>query len=388
MMPRVIFTLLSCCFGAIVFAQGNDTSVFFRYAATFDYLLPVQGEPYTLTIPDSVAEDVFNADLKNAKLHKIVKLRTVSEKAIESINLHEERMTWDAEGRLTRHAFYSPDGDLSIKDTRIEYLTGRKISTITLRNEHENIAPDTLKYSYNRSGWISNWKRHVVDVTNDVTTVGNRMYDSRGRMIVATYMMYGPLLGAYTYEYNNNNQLIRRCFTTASGAILCTDTIEYAVPLNSVQQVTHKIKISGSDHWITLEMKTRSTYSGNILSYSDYNDADTSYFYRNLPSYNLVYQYDYLGKVDSEVFGNDITPSMIVAKYYYGKYTQPDSIVYSERIESKKSTMMREYSRDVRSYDAEGRIKSREITTFLFEDMKKKSVFVPKEIVEISYRWQ
>lgn len=387
-----ILALLACSFlSTVTFAQENDTSIFFRYAATFDYLLPIQGEPYTLTIPDSVAEDVFNADLKNAKLQKIVKLHSVTEKSTSTIKLHEERMTWDAEGRLTRHSVYVPDADLadhSIKDTRIEYVTGNKISTITLCNQHENIAPDTLKYSYNRSGWISSWRRHVVDITNDVVTMGNRLYDSRGRLIVATHMMYGPLLGAYTYEFNEKNQLVRRCFTTASGAILSTDTLEYSDQLNSVQFISHKLKIAGSDKWTLLETKTISTYSGKIISYSDYNDADTSYFYRNLPSYNLTYEYDDKGRLVSENFGNDIAPSMITARYEYGKYDQPDVITYSETIASKKSTLSREYSQDERRYDEQGRITSREITTLLYEEMSKKSTFVPKEIVEIRYQWQ
>lgn len=227
-----------------------------------------------------------------------------------------------------------------------------------------------------------------MDITNDVVTTGTRLYDSRGRLIVATYMMYGPLIGAYTYEYNDRNQLIRRCFTTASGAILCTDTIEYADQLNSVKLVSHKMKIAGSDKWTLLESKTLSTYSGKTISYSDYNDADTSYFYRNLPSYTLNYEYDDRGRVVSEIFGNAITPSMITAKYEYGKYDQPDYIEYFETIAAKKSTLTRAYSQDERTYDDQGRIKSREITTLLYEEMSKKSTFVPKEIVEISYQWQ
>jgi hypothetical protein len=379
--------LLSWLFCLPIFAQGNDTSVFFRYAATFDYLLPVAGEPYTLAIPDSIAEEVFNADLKNAKLHKLVKLHTVTEKSTSTINLHEERMFWDGEGRLTRHAFYIPEDDQSIRDTRIEYVSGKKISSITLRNEHENIAPDTLKYTYNRSGWINSWRRHVVDITNDAVTTGNRLYDSRGRLIVATYMMYGPLLGAYTYEYNDRNQLTRRCFTTASGAILCTDSIAYS-DLQTVLLVTHWLKIAGSDKWTTLEVKTVYTHSGNILGYTDYNDADTSYFYRNLPSYSVIYEYDDKGRIISENFGNEIIPTIISAKYEYGKYDQPDYIEYAERVDAKKSFIMRPYSQDERRYDEQGRITSREITTLLYEEMSRKSTFVPKEIVEIRYQWQ
>jgi hypothetical protein len=143
-------------------------------------------------------------------------------------------------------------------------------------------------------------------------------------------------------------------------------------------------------NWVELERKTIYPYTGKIISYTDYNDADSNYFYRNYVSYTLRYEYDTAGRVADEYFGTTASPDLIHARYYYSKFNQPDSIVYEELIEEKKKPKYyRTYSRDVREYDEKtGRIILRSVTTYLFEERKKNDDFLPLETVIIAYRWK
>jgi hypothetical protein len=300
-------------------------------------------------------------------------------------------MQWDENGRLTYFSTNQPDDSLATDEIQMMYVAGMKYYNVIHNRAGEQYWPDTLKFRYNRSGWISNWEQREQNVKGSFLTQGTRMYDSYGRLIVASGMKYGPLDGTFMYEYNSDDQLVRRIFTTSgSGVVLCTDTLEYAYQSESksIQIVTHRLKIAGMENWVTLESKTVYPYSGVILSYSDYNDADTNFFYRNLPSYSVQYEYDDKGRLITENFGNDVSPSLITAKYYYGNYNQPDSVVYYERIIDKKSNYTRVYSRDVRQYDNTGRIQSRTVTTLLYEEMNKKDKFVPYETVKIDYLWE
>lgn len=374
------------------FAQDNDTSVFFRYAATFDQLLPGHWA-YVDGLPDSTDVAAFNTETKKLGLRKKITSETQMRAGsdITSIRLPDQHMQWDANGRLTYFSTNQPDDSLATDEVQLMYISGMKYYNVIRNRQGEQYWPDTLHFKYNRSGWISSWEQHEQNVKGSFRTQGNMMYDNVGRTVVAAGMKYGPLDGTYMYEYNSDNQLVRRVFTTAgSGVVLCTDTLEYAYQSESksIMTVTHRLKITGMEKWVTLESKTVHPYSGVILSYSDFNDADTNYFYRNLPSYSVQYEYDDKGRLVTENFGNDVTPSLITANYYYGKYNQPDSVVYSERIIDKKSNYTRVYSRDVREYDSTGRIQSRTVTTLLYDEMNRKDKFLPYERVKIEYIWE
>lgn len=312
-----------------------------------------------------------------------------SKKSVEQVGWF--RYKWDGEARLTEYSCFSPGDTTPFERTRVQYLIGHKASDMYYTTPAVSMRRDTVSFQYNRIGEVSTWSYRSRDAAANTNENGTRLYDSRGRVIVATNMNYGPLKGSYTYEYNSNGQLIRRTFNAGgSGIILCTDTIEYAAqtPSSSIIMVTHRLKIAGMEKWELLETKTIYPYSGVVMSYSDYNEADSNYIYGNYPDYTVRYEYDGKGRLTDESFGTTVNPDLFRAKYYYGKYDQPDSIVYTERIIEKKSTFTRVYSTDKREYDSDGKIIHREITTILFEEQKKKDKVAPIEIVAISYQWK
>lgn len=368
--------------------QGNDTSIFFRYAATFDQLIPGQYHPANALVPDTSSLEIFNFAPMGMSLEKRMSRTTRSDRGESTENLGFTSYTWDKEGRVVNYREYWPGDSAAHLNIRFRFLIRQNMSEI-ITTSGSNI--DTTSFQYNRSGWVGTWRRHALNVDTTFLITGTRMYDSRGKLIVLTNSTYGPLAGSYTFEYDRDGRLIRRCFLSGgSGIVLCTDTVEYAYQSESksIVVMTHRLKITGMEKWATLETRTMYPYSGLIISCSDYNDADTNYVYRNLPSYTLQYEYDNKSRVTTENFGTEIEPAMITAKYYYGNQFQPDSIVYSERFTEKKQTITRVYSRDVRSYDSKNRLAERVITTYFFEEKKKKDTMVPVETVTIAYVWK
>jgi hypothetical protein len=374
-------------------AQSNDSSIFFRYAATFDQLLPTAYHPLTEMIPDTTSIALFNGEMKSRTLEKRIGYDYYSESSQSSESQGWQRYRWDAEGRLTEYSVFSTLADtIPYEGVGVRYLIGQKASEVYYTTTGTYNHADTAYYQYNRSGWMGNWTHKRFAPDSNSNSNGMRLYDARGRVIVATNMNYGPLIGTYTYEYNTDGQLIRRTFnSTGSGIILCVDTLEYAYQTESrsILMVTHRLKVAGMETWALLETKTIYPYSGVTISYADYNDADSNFFYRNYPEYTMRYEYDDKGRLVDEYFGTMVNPDIIHAKYYYGQYNQPDSVVYSERIIDKKGSYVRQYSTDVRTYNAtSGLIESRTITTILYDEKKKKEKTPPREVVHILYTWK
>lgn len=388
MMLRFRLTIFFAISFLVSFAQGNDTSVFFRYAATFDQLITDQYYPAGGVIPDTSALELLNAAPVNCVVLKEVGRTTYASDRVLTENLGSYKYSWDREGRVSGYREYHAGDSIAHLSIRFQYLIRQSMDRVIISNG-ANV--DTTMYQYNRSGWVGTWKRHVLRVDTNYQIQGTRMYDSRGKLVVATNVFYGPLSGTFTFDYDKDGRLTRRSFLPGgTGVVLCTDTVEYAFQSESksIVVMTHKLKVAGMEKWQTLESRTMYPYSNVILSYSDFNDADTNYFYRNLNSYTVNYEYDNRGRVLSESFGNEIEPTMIVAKYYYGKQFQPDSIVFTERFIQRKQIVTRVYSRDIREYDEKGRISVRSVTTYLFDEMKKKDKVVPKEEVKITYTWK
>lgn len=381
--------LLSFSFLAAL-AQGNDTSVFFRHAATFDNLLPVAYAPLNKYLPDSSDMSVFNADLKNRKLEKHVQYVRWEDGPAGHEDLGTFQYRWDGEGRLVEYASFNTGDTIPYENAKVQYLIAKKASDVYYQSGSGR-RHDTVSYSYTRGGVIGSWKYRSVTPDSAHQQIGNYLYDSRGRVIVATNQTYGPLKGSYTYQYNDDGQLIRRTFNAgASGVVLCTDTIEYShqAAWASILIANHKLKVAGMEKWVLLESRTYYPYTGVILYYSDYNDADSNYLYQNYEEYTVRYEYDDKGRLAGEYFGTIMQPDLFSAKYYYSKFNQPDSIVYSERVVTKKSTYTRRYCTDSRLYNPDGTIMWRGIITILYGEQKKSMKAPPKENVEIDYKWQ
>lgn len=369
----------------------NDTSVFFRHAATFDQLLPADYAPLNKYLPDSSDLNVFNAETKNRTLEKHVSYLRWEDGPAGSEDLGTFQYRWDGEGRLVEYASYATGDTLPYEKVKVQYLIGKKASDVYYQSSGNKRHLDTVSYVYTRAGVIGSWKFRTVTPDSSSQQNGTYLYDSRGRLIVATNQMYGPLKGSYTYQYNDEGQLVRRTFNAgASGVVLCTDTIEYSKQLasSSVLIANHRLKVAGMEQWVLLESRTYYPYSGVILYYSDYNDADSNYVYQNYKEYTVRYEYDNKGRLSGEYFGTVAQPDLFQAKYHYGKFDQPDSIVYFERVVEKKSTYTRRYCTDSRLYDNEGKIIWRGIITILYGEQKKKDKAPPKENVEIDYKWK
>jgi hypothetical protein len=379
----LLFVLIS--FG--IKAQGRDTSVFFRYAATFDQLLPSQHYPGDIYVPDSSFSKMMNFEPKNVTLTKHVQFATYR----SGLGVLEDGGTteykWDKEGRMInlREIHY---GDTTTKlNIAFRFLIRNNMQMI-VRSSGRNL--DTTAFVYNRSGWVGTWKRHVITFDTNYTITGTRMYDSRGNLIVLTNANYGPLNGSYTYEYDKWNRLVRRCFLSGgSGVILCSDTLIYSPLVSDLTQlVTHELQVAGTGAWVLLESKQEFMHNHQQLLYSDFNDADTNYVYKNIPSYNIQFDYDGDGYLQTETFGTLLYPDMISAKYFYGQNHRLDSITFRERIVDKKTEINRVYSTEVREYDAMQRLTKRTITSYLFEEKRKKDKQVPTEVVTITFSWK
>lgn len=388
MNSRICFAFLLFLAGAQLNAQSSDTSIFLRYAATFDQLNPAAGYPADQFMPDSASLVLLNHRAVNTTMCKYVSREEHRGDLRKTEEIGNYEYTWDNEGRVVRYREFLSGDSIAHLNVRFNFLIQSKLKDVVVTSGN---SVDTTIFQYNRSGYPGTWRRHVIAVDTSYTINGTRMYDSRGRVIVATNMKYGPLPGSYIYEYNSDGQLIRRAFLAGgTGVVLCTDTLEYAYQSESrsVLLITHKLKVAGMEKWVTLESRNIYPYSNVVLSYSDNNDADENYVYRNYPEYTVRYEYDQGGRVTAEYFGTLVSPDQITAKYYYGALTAPDSIVYSERVVEKKATVNRVYSRDVRSYDEKGRIASRSVTTYLFDEMRKKDKVAPYEVVNIRYQWK
>lgn len=387
MNSRFCFAILLFLTGVQLSAQSSDTSVFFRHAATFEQLYPADNYPADEFMPDTASLLLLNYGSVNTTMRKHISREEHWGDLQKREEVGDYQYTWDSEGRVVRYQEYWAGDSIAHLNVRFNFLIQSKLKEVIVRS---GSTIDTIVFQYNRSGHPGTWRRHVLGVDTSYTINGTRMYDSRGRVIVATSMKYGPLAGSYIYEYNTDGQLIRRAFLAGgTGVVLCTDTLEYAYQSESrsVLLITHKLKVAGMEKWVTLESKNIYPYSNVVLSYTDNNDADENYVYRNYAEYTVRYEYDEKGRVTAEYFGTLVAPDQITAKYFYGALLVPDSIVYSERVIAKKATVVRVYSRDVRTYDSAGKIVQRSITTYLFDEMKKKDKVVPYEVVNISYQW-
>ncbi len=389
MMLRFRLALIGCFCSILSLAQENDSSIFIKYSFTFDQLLPSPFFPFENEIPDSSSLEVFNGSLNGKAMKKSVTSERIAVDLgrMETVGTYQYK--WDTQGRLTRYATCFGLDTAIQKEVKIQYLIGRKSSEVYVRSGDMRTL-DTLSFGYNRSGWVGNWRRHSITSDSSFIILGNKMYNGKGQMIIASNMKYGTLDGTYFYEYNTLGRLTRRAFATSAGIVLCTDTLEYEFlnDASSILKITHRLKVSGSLKWTLLEEVTQNLEFGRT-AYSDYNDADDNYLYRNYVQYKVQYNYDDWGRVTDEYFGSIIAPEAIRVKYYYGLFTQPDSIVYQEQVVTKKDSYYRVYQRDVRRYDDRTKlILQRDISTILYEEQKKRDKTAPIEIVHIAYDWK
>lgn len=389
MMLRYRLALIGCFCSILSLAQENDSSIFFKYSFTYDQLLPSPFFPFENEIPDSSALKVFNGSLSG----KSMKTTVTSEYQAGDLGRLDTIGTlfydWDAQGRLTRYdSNIGADTD-NRKVVQIHYLSGNKLLDVYIQSAYAHVL-DTISFGYNRSGWVGNWRRHSITTDSTFIRAGNRMYNSKGQMIVATSMKYGSLDGTYFYEYNTLGRLARRAFATNSGVVLCTDTLEYKFlnDASSILEITHRLKVAGSQKWVLLEVVTLDLEYGKT-AYSDYNDADYNYEYRNYVQYTIQYIRDGWGRITDEYFGSIIAPEAIRVKYHYGMFAQPDSIIYEEQVVTKKGSYYRVYQRDVRRYDERTKlITRRDISTILYEEQRKRDKTPPIDIVHLSYAWK
>jgi len=374
----------------LVIAQSADTSVFFRNASTFDQLLPNALYPMDDFLPDSASLAIFNGEVNAKRMEKHVTSEHRSEDGQSWSDIGTWRYGFDYEGRLTKFTLLTTTDTSVAEKTRVQFLIGNKAADVYHSASFGNTF-DTLSFTYNRSGWVGSWRYHSVTSDSNVVLLGNCMYNSQGKLIVATGQNYGPLIGVFLFDYNSMGQMTRRAFATDGGIVLCIDTLiyEYQNEARSILKVAHKLKVSGMQNWQLLEERTIYAVSGKVISYTDYNDADENYLYRNYLQYSIRYEYDDRGRISGEYFGSITAPDAIRVKYYYGSEMEPDSVVYEEQVVAKKSTYYRTYQRDVRLYDEKSKlITLRTVTTILFEEKKKKEKFPPIEVIRTEYTWK
>jgi hypothetical protein len=325
-------------------------------------------------IPDSVVAIRSNAMKPQLSFQLEVKDQDVNAKGKSDVRKYAEHYYWDSQKRLTESVVLSGDGKDTLQHLEIAWLIGEKPAG-AIYTAVDSLRRDTLRCTYNRSGLISSVVYASSTVNGYHRDTSSRMYNSQGRLLVATGMYYGPLKGNFIFAYDNENRIIRRMFTTASGVPLCIDTViyQYNSEARSVMTVSHNIKVGADGKWIKLDQQQVYVVSGRIISHTQYYMPDVPLGAEQSPLYTVRYEYDSEGRLSMEALDQTGKFESIRTKYYYSNSrTVPDSLVMEEYVSGSRPDLYRVYRRDVRTYDGQNRLTTLTLTQYLYFEKKRK----------------
>lgn len=368
------FSLFTLLFSFQLAAQEPSGNVFLDNYSSVEELQPALFYRLQNFIPDSSELLRTNALKANLSFAVDVKSQDVNGKAKPDVTKYAEHFYWDDQKRLTDQILLSANGNDTLQHLEILWLVGKKPAAAVV-TAIDSMRRDTVRFSYNRAGTVSVAYYTSSTIAGVHRDTSNRMYDSQGRVLIATGMYYGPLKGNFIYKYDNENRIVRRMFTTASGVPLCIDTViyQYNSDARSVMTVSHNIKVGADGKWIKLDQQQIYVVSGRIISHTQYYMPDIPLGAEQSPLYTVRYEYDLEGRLSMEAMDQPGKFESVRTKYYYSNdRTVPDSLVLEEYVSGSRPDLYRVYRRDVRTYDNQNRLSSMTIFQYTYYEKKRK----------------
>jgi hypothetical protein len=368
------FSILTLLFSFQLAAQEPSGNVFLDHYSAVEELQPALFYRLQNFIPDSSIMLRTNALKANLSLAVDVKSQDVNAKVKSDISTYAEHFYWDDQKRLTDLILLSSNGKDTLQHLEILWLVGQKPAAAVV-TAIDSMRRDTVRFSYNRSGTVSAAFYTSSTIAGIRRDTSNRMYDNKGRVLVATGMYYGPLKGTFIYKYDNENRIVRRMFTTASGVPLCIDTViyQYNSDARSVMTVSHNLKVGADGKWIKLDQQQIYVVSGRIISHTKYYMPDVPLAAEQSPLYTVRYEYDLEGRLSMEAMDQPGKFESVRTKYYYSNSrTVPDSLVLEEYVSGSRPDLYRVYRRDVRTYDNQNRLSAVTILQYTYYEKKRK----------------
>jgi hypothetical protein len=250
---------------------------------------------------------------------------------------------------------------------------------------------DTLLLHYNNSGLVDEIIRsHSGGVRDEYTRKREQfLYDSKGRMIAYINADYADRFsGTFDYQYDDENKLIRRKFTSGlDGSLACTDSIAYSkmhgdeTAYEGQLLARHYFRI-GTMGWMLLDQAICDASTKRILMYESFVDRVLSFDQVALG--RIDYTYDTLGRILAKRYCDPEMAFCTRREFHYGAGYANDTILFYQVVISKSGR--REYLRYrvISSYYSNGL--AREIVSETYEDpgKGKKKKNVPAAI----FRWK
>jgi hypothetical protein len=368
------FSLLTLLFSFQLAAQEPSGNVFLDNYSTVEELPPALFYRLQNFIPDSTEFLRTNAIKPNVSFAVDVKSQDVNANSNSDVSKYAEHFYWDDQKRLTDQLLLSANGKDTLQHLEILWLVGKKPAAAVV-TATDSMRRDTVRLAYNRAGTVASAYYTTSTIAGVHRDTSNRMYDSRGRLLIATGMYYGPLKGNFIYGYDNENRIVRRMFTTSSGTPLCVDTViyQYNSDARSVMTVSHNIKVGADGKWIKIDQQQIYVVSGRVISHMQYYMPDVPLGAEQSPLYTVRYEYDSEGRLSMEALDQPGKFESVRTKYYYSNSRMlPDSLVLEEYVSGSRPDLYRVYRRDVRTYDNQNRLASVTILQYTYYEKKRK----------------
>lgn len=372
------FSLLFILLSHQLSAQEPSGNIFLDHYFPVEELEPALFYQMQKYVPDTTVAVRSNAMKPGLSLAVDVKNRDVNQKGKTSEIKYSEHFRWDDQRRLVEHVWLSDNSKDTLRHLEIFWLIAQKPAAATFAAT-DSMRRDSLRFSYNRAGTVSSV--FYTSVTSEGLTrdTSNRMYDNKGRLLVATGMYYATLKGNFIYTYDNENRIIRRMFTTSSGVPLCIDTViyQYNSDARSVVTVSHNLKVGADGKWIKLDKQQIYAVTGRVISHTQYYLPDVPLGAEQSPLYTVRYEYDAEGRLAMEAMDQPGKFESIRTKYYYTSgRAVPDSLVLEEYVSGSSPDLYRVYRRDVRVYDSQNRLSGLIVTQYTYYEKKRKRIKV------------
>lgn len=392
MMWRFKLIVLFVFFCSGITAQESDSTYLVRYASTLDELYP--GLLYPVVLADSSSCDssffVRKDAIRQLKMTHEVFVNPQNSPDSGAVITHSQ-LNWNNQGRIVFCSYSIGEAVKTIY--AFSYKNGKILNNIIRKSGGENA--DTLRFSWDRSGRINaeTYSFHTGE-TDSVIRL-NRLFDSKGRIIVLAGVSYGPLVqGTFTYEYDAKGKLVRRSFSTRlNGAVLCSDTLIYSFidSAKTLLHTRHLLRVAGMPDWTLIDEKTENIHTEQLNEYILWNGPPENRLLKVPIHCSGHWDYNFAGKINSVTVGNteaDKGLKIVQWNYYYDEKGRCDSIRENTRYGSIKKTELVSTRLFVISYKNDSELRSAEtVSEWKLEGKGKKKKWKLTGKATTAYDW-
>lgn len=382
MMWRCKLIVFFLVFTQSAFAQHEEDSLFFvRYATMADLLLPDDTGlvRYSDFAHDSVT---FQKAASGKKLTSSSFLIEYNQKDTQEYTGGKFILTFDYNARIKSVQVFNSDSVWQYS-RELNYRILNRLDFTTYNSaKREN---DTIVYRYDRAGNLSGVciRQHHDD--QDSIACDQRLYNSKGQLVVMQQSHYGTIAGTFTYDYDELGRLVRRQFLNRTdGVILCTDTIAYGFLDNQNRYYfrKHSIRIAGFDQWIPIDEVQYDTQLKKRIRYEFYNGSYSRRYSLNAPGL-VVYTY----AADGQLKSRRKKEKNIELLSEYSLHADADTI-RNYRLDPDKDSFQRVLlSETVISYNTAGLIVQKRTWSYTSERKKKVWQNRLSRLETIRYNW-